>query len=79
MCKIEVKNVNEMFFCLVPNFCTMHHLRDNDKFLFQFLYSWSGGQSFWLLITRSQVRFPALLWGFSLWGEDPRGDHGLGS
>ena len=41
--------------------------------------SWSSGQSFWLLITRSQFRFPALPWEFSLWGEDPRGDHGLGS
>ena len=41
--------------------------------------SWSGGRSFWLLITRYWVRFPALPWGFSLWGEDPRGDHGLGS
>jgi len=26
------------FLCLVPNFCTIHHLRDNDKFLLQFLY-----------------------------------------
>ena len=41
--------------------------------------SWSSGQSFWLQITRSRFRFPALQWGFSLWGEDPRGDHGLGS
>ena len=31
--------------------------------------SWSSGQNFWLLITRSRVRFPALPWGFSLWGE----------
>ena len=41
--------------------------------------SWSSGQSFWLQITRSRVRFPTLPWGFSLWGEEPRGDHGLGS
>ena len=41
--------------------------------------SWSSGQSFGLLITRSRIRFPALPWEFSLWGEDPRGDHGLGS
>ena len=41
--------------------------------------SWSSGQSFWLLITRSRVRFPVPPWGFSLWEEDPRGDHGLGS
>ena len=41
--------------------------------------SWSGGQSFWLLTTRSRVRFPALPWEFFLVGEDPRGDHGLGS
>ena len=39
----------------------------------------SSGQSFWLIITRFRVRFPALTWGFSLWGEDPHGDHGLGS
>ena len=30
--------------------------------------SWASGQSFWLLITRSRVRFPTLTWGFSLWG-----------
>ena len=30
--------------------------------------SWSSGQSFWLLITRYRVWFPALPWGFSLWG-----------
>ena len=30
--------------------------------------SWSSGRSFWLLITRSRVWFPALPWGFSLWG-----------
>jgi hypothetical protein len=28
--------------------------------------SWSSGQSFWLLIMRSRVRFPVLPWGFSL-------------
>ena len=28
--------------------------------------SWSSGQSFWLLITRSRIRFPALPWEFSL-------------
>ena len=33
--------------------------------------SWSSGQRFWLLITRSRVRFPALRWGFSLWGRIP--------
>ena len=33
--------------------------------------SWSSGQSFWLLITRSRVRFSALPWGFSLWGRIP--------
>ena len=33
--------------------------------------SWSSGHSFWLLITRSRVRFPALPWGFSLWGRIP--------
>ena len=30
------------------------------------LVSWSSGQSFWLLITRTRVRFPAMPWGFSL-------------
>ena len=33
--------------------------------------SWSNGQSFWLKITRSRVRFPALPWWFSLWGRIP--------
>jgi hypothetical protein len=28
---------------------------------------------------RSRVRFPVLPWGFFLEGEDPPGDHGLGS
>jgi hypothetical protein len=37
--------------------------------------SWSSGLSFWLLIMRSRVRFPALPWE----GEDSHGDHGLGS
>jgi hypothetical protein len=41
--------------------------------------SWSSGQSFCLLIMRSWVRFPVLPWGFFLEGEDPHGDHGLGS
>ena len=40
--------------------------------------SWSSGQSFWLLITRSRVRFPALPWEFSLKGKIPRSEHGLG-
>ena len=39
----------------------------------------SSGQGFWLLIMRSQVRLPALPWEFFLVGEDPHGDHGLGS
>jgi hypothetical protein len=41
--------------------------------------SWSSGQSFWLLIMRSRVRFPVLPWVFFLEGEDSHGDHGLGS
>jgi hypothetical protein len=40
--------------------------------------SWSSSQSFWLLIMRSRVWFPALPWGFFLEGEDSHGDHGLG-
>ena len=41
--------------------------------------SWSSRHGFWLLIMRSQVRFPALPWAFFLVGEDPHGNHGLGS
>jgi hypothetical protein len=41
--------------------------------------SWSSGQSFWLLIMRSRVRLPVLPLGFFPEGEDPHGDHGLGS
>jgi hypothetical protein len=41
--------------------------------------SCSSGQSFWLLIMRSQVWFLAVPWGFFLEGEDSHGDHGLGS
>jgi hypothetical protein len=41
--------------------------------------SLSSGQSFWLLVMRSRVRFPILPWGFFLEGEDSHGDHGLGS
>ena len=33
--------------------------------------SWSSGQSLWLLIMRSRVRFPALQWEFSLKGKIP--------
>ena len=33
--------------------------------------SWSSGQSPWLLIMRSRVRFPALPWEFSLKGKIP--------
>ena len=33
--------------------------------------SWSSGQSLWLLIMRSRVRFPALPWEFSLKGKIP--------
>ena len=40
--------------------------------------SWSSGQSLWLLIMRSRVRFPALPCRIFLEGEDSRGDHGLG-
>jgi hypothetical protein len=40
---------------------------------------WSSGQSFWLVIIRSRVRFPVLLWGVFIEGEDSHGDHGLGS
>jgi hypothetical protein len=47
--------------------------------IFYHLFSWSSGQSFWLLIVRSRVRFPALPWGFFLEGEDSHGDHSLGS
>ena len=39
--------------------------------------SWSGGQSFWLIIMRSRVRFPALPWEFFLVGEDRHGNYGL--
>ena len=41
--------------------------------------SWSSGQSLWLLIMRSRVRFPVLPWEFFLAGKDSCGDHGLGS
>jgi hypothetical protein len=37
----------------------------------------SSGQSFWLLIMRSRVRFTVLPWGFFLEGEVSHGDHGL--
>jgi hypothetical protein len=43
------------------------------------LVSWLGGQSFWLLTMRYRVRFPVLPWKFSLAGEHPHSDHGLGS
>jgi hypothetical protein len=41
--------------------------------------SWSSGQSVWLLIMRSRVRFSVLPWGVFLKGEDSHGDYGLGS
>ena len=33
--------------------------------------SWSSGQSLWLIIMRSRVRFPALSWEFSSKGKIP--------
>jgi hypothetical protein len=53
--------------------------RNSDDIMSAWSSSWSSGQSFWLLITRSRVRFPDLPWEFFLEGEDPHGDHGLGS
>jgi hypothetical protein len=41
--------------------------------------SWSSGQSFWLLIMGSRVRFPVLSCGFFLEGGVFHDDHGLGS
>ena len=40
--------------------------------------SWSSGQSLWLLIMRSRVRFPGSTVGIFPEGEDSRSDHGLG-
>jgi hypothetical protein len=48
-----------------------------DSYMFQL--DQPRGQSFWLLIMRSRVRFPVLTWGFFLEGEDSYGDRGLGS
>ena len=63
-------------------FSTVHHsieLFHQPTLMHNFLFSltiwpasWSGGQSFWLLTTRSRVRFPALPWEFFLvWGGSP--------
>ena len=41
-------------------------------YIYIYIASWSCGQSLWLLIMRSRIRFPALPWEFS------HGDHGLG-
>lgn len=38
-----------------------------------------GSQNFWLLTVSSRVRFQVLQWDFSLAGEDPHRDHGLGN
>jgi hypothetical protein len=46
---------------------------------FTYRASWYSGQSFWLLIIRSQVRFPVLPWGSFLEEEDFHGDRGLGN
>ena len=67
----------EIRFDFLEDFCRSH--RSNFKYFnvtfpyitgVQYLgmrpASWSSGQSFWLLITRSRVRFPALPWEFSL-------------
>jgi hypothetical protein len=60
------------------------HGKDNEYFPGIYIAnvrpaSWSREQSFWLLIMRSQDRFPVLPWGFFLEGEDSHGDHSLGS
>jgi hypothetical protein len=41
--------------------------------------SWFSGQSFWLLVMGSRVRFSVLPWGFFLEREDSHVDSGLGS
>jgi hypothetical protein len=79
LCEIEVKlsEINEVKWREMK-WCEV-------KCILETIYStfWpasrSSDQSFWLLIMRSRVRFPVLPWGFFLEGEDPRGDHGLGS
>jgi hypothetical protein len=53
--------------------------RPSGYFVYYLPASWSSGQSFWLLIMRSRVKFLVLPWGLFLEGEDPHGDHGLGS
>jgi hypothetical protein len=61
----------------------VHYAMASSKIVLRVLFKWpawwSSGQSFWLLIMRSRVRFPILPWGFFREGEDPHGDHGLGS
>jgi hypothetical protein len=65
--------------------CFTMHSHKKVKFIYNNIQmipispSWSSGQSFWLLIMRSQVRFPGLPLGFFFEGEDPPGDHGLSS
>jgi hypothetical protein len=62
--------------------CVECHEPDLGQFyIYIYIRAWDQprGQSFWLLIMRSWARFPVLPWGFFLEGEDPHGDHGLGS
>jgi hypothetical protein len=67
--------------------CTMNHSDKSDEKCERFWTikhlvgpaSWSSGQSFWLLIIKSRVRFPVLTWGFFLGGEDSHADYGHGS
>ena len=77
--------------------CFVSTAKEGIVQVFEYLFldlwpaSWSSGQSLWLLIMRSRVRFPALPWVFSLKGKipgstvgiflegkDSHGDHGLG-
>jgi hypothetical protein len=60
-----------------------HPYKTTCKVIFLYILirpaSWSSGQSFWLLIMISRVRFPVLPWGFLLEGAYSHGNHGLGS
>ena len=56
------------------NLCILYRYRYCHTYSRYFLTrpaSWSSGQSLWLLIMRSRVRFPALPWEFSLKGKIP--------
>jgi hypothetical protein len=78
--KSQSVSIRKTNFIIIYVYCKNHGEHRTLCGKIQFLnITWSSGQSFWLLIMRSRVRFSVLRGEFFLEGEDSHGDDGLGS